>query len=260
MLIHRIYVILFKPGHAFRRFREWYIVKRSSWSLIGLSKNSLDSNLILNPLWNHAIIKSRDLGSQIEISNRRGFLLMTFQEAMNLRQIVKRTSELTDSKLTKMADIGVYNGGSTLIMAESDSLGRVIQAFDTFNGIVGTSKSDGHLKDGDIKGGSVHEFRKNLKFHLNKIEIIQGTIPETLQNLPKEYYSFINLDLDLYQPTYDSLKFFWPTLIPGGCILLHDYNSLSTPGITLAVDTFFHDKKVHLIELWHTQILVIKPF
>ena len=48
-------------------------------------------------------------------------------------------------------------------------------------------------------------------------------------------YRFVHVDVDLYQPTRDSLEYFWPRLVPGARMVCDDYN---WPGGKRAVDEF----------------------
>jgi hypothetical protein len=50
--------------------------------------------------------------------------------------------------------------------------------------------------------------------------------------------------VDLYQPTYDSLDFFFPRLVKGGVIVCDDYNFSNFPGAKLAWDEYFKDKDI----------------
>ena len=56
-------------------------------------------------------------------------------------------------------------------------------------------------------------------------------------------FQFIHLDVDLYQPTKDSLDFFYPKLAQGGIIVCDDYNFSTFPGAKKAWDEFFNDKR-----------------
>ena len=47
-------------------------------------------------------------------------------------------------------------------------------------------------------------------------------------------------------------------MLPGGCIVVHDYNETSVPGTKLAVDEFMRGQPEVVIELWHTQALIVK--
>ena len=59
-------------------------------------------------------------------------------------------------------------------------------------------------------------------------------------------FSFVHIDVDLYQPTLDCLEFFFPKLVSGGIIVCDDYNSSQFPGAKNAWDYYFKDKKINL--------------
>jgi hypothetical protein len=59
---------------------------------------------------------------------------------------------------------------------------------------------------------------------IDGVKFIQGFIPESLKKFNNTPIALLNLDLDLYQPTMDSLNYFWKYIWPGGIILLDDYD------------------------------------
>ena len=65
----------------------------------------------------------------------------------------------------------------------------------------------------------------------------KNKIEEVLELLWKD-----KIDVDLYEPTLDSLKFFFPRLINGGVIICDDYNSKVFNGAKKACDEYFKDK------------------
>lgn len=74
------------------------------------------------------------------------------------------------------------------------------------------------------------------------VEIHKGYIPHTLKDID-DTFCFVNLDMDLYQPTYQALDFFYPRISGGGgVILLHDYFWPNCPGIKCALDDY--EKKI----------------
>lgn len=66
------------------------------------------------------------------------------------------------------------------------------------------------------------------------VKIYKGCFPKTTQGI-EDKFLFVNLDMDLYQPMLEGLRFFLPRLVSGGCILLHDYYHPELPGVELAV-------------------------
>lgn len=50
------------------------------------------------------------------------------------------------------------------------------------------------------------------------------------------------MHVDLYEPTKDSIEFFYDKLNVGGIFLCDDYGFTSCPGATKAIDEFLVDK------------------
>ena len=69
--------------------------------------------------------------------------------------------------------------------------------------------------------------------------VYKGWIPERFPDIADRGFSFVHVDVDLYQPTLDSLKFFYPRMQPGGLILMDDYGFTSSPEPNTAADEFF---------------------
>ena len=54
-------------------------------------------------------------------------------------------------------------------------------------------------------------------------------------------YALVHIDCDLYAPVKSALSYFYPRLVPGGFLVVHDYSSLHWNGAERAVDEFFAD-------------------
>ena len=80
----------------------------------------------------------------------------------------------------------------------------------------------------------------------NFVKFYKGWIPERFKEVENKKFQFVNIDVDLYQPTYDSFEFFFPRLVEGGVIHCDDYNISQFPGCKDAVDEYLKDKKVNL--------------
>ena len=87
--------------------------------------------------------------------------------------------------------------------------------------------------------------RNNLK-EFNFVKFYKGWIPERFKEVENKKFQFVNVDVDLYQPTYDSFEFFFPRLVEGGVIHCDDYNVCQFLGCKDAVDEYLKDKKVNL--------------
>jgi hypothetical protein len=112
---------------------------------------------------------------------------------------------------------------------------RKLYLFDTFEGF------DSRDVECDIKNNYTSNIREGL-YAVSKTvdEIIdslpnpqnaivrKGYFPETAFGIDDKFV-FVNLDFDLYQPTIEGLRYFYPRLVKGGVILVHDY--FNAPGI-----------------------------
>ena len=86
-----------------------------------------------------------------------------------------------------------------------------------------------------------------------------GFFPDTVQGLENERFALVNIDADLYAPTIEALRFFYPRLMDGAVIIVHDYNH-NWKGIQKAVDEFMPTIPESLIELadWQGSAMIIK--
>lgn len=129
---------------------------------------------------------------------------------------------------------------------------RKIIGFDTFEGFAGITDKDrsskaGHMKPGglsfeyyDILEEAIGLYDQNRALgHLSKVELVKGNICETfpkyLECNPSLVIGLLYLDLDLYQPTLDTLKLAIDRIPKGGVIAFDELNHPDYPGETIAV-------------------------
>ncbi len=70
------------------------------------------------------------------------------------------------------------------------------------------------------------------------VQTIKGRFSETLPSCGKREYCFIHLDADLYLSIKDCMQALFPCLVPGGIMVLDDYDSVKWPGVKRAVDEY----------------------
>ena len=76
--------------------------------------------------------------------------------------------------------------------------------------------------------------------HPEKCIIRKGWFPDTAEGID-DTFCFVSLDADLYQPILAGLKFFYPRLLHGGVIMIHDFNNSEYAGARKAVKEFCDD-------------------
>jgi hypothetical protein len=148
------------------------------------------------------------------------------------------------------AECGCFRGQATYMLASMLREAQVttpIHVFDSFQGLSAFSPED---RDGG-QHDAAHEarmrehfswpevaFRRSLSQFGGQICIHSGWIPDRFSDVAETRFALVHVDVDLYEPTRDSLAFFFPRLSPGGWIFVDDYNSSAFPGATRAVDEF----------------------
>ena len=99
-----------------------------------------------------------------------------------------------------------------------------------------------HLhKKGDFKDTSLSAVSAFLK-PFPKIIFKQGFFPQSAKGLSVPRFSFVHIDVDIYQSVLDSLNYFYPQMARGGVMLFDDYQWKDTPGVEEAIHEFFKDK------------------
>lgn len=150
------------------------------------------------------------------------------------------------------AEVGVFRGEfSRLIHAKMPD--KVHYMYDTFSGFdeqeFEKEVAAGNLGDfflGLFKNTSVETVMKGMVRPENCV-IRQGYFPQTVQaEDERQMFCFASLDVDLEESSYQALQFFYPRIVEGGYIFLHDYNNGGFFGIKQAVSRFMNDSKEKL--------------
>jgi hypothetical protein len=157
------------------------------------------------------------------------------------------------------AECGCYKGaGSFLICMQSHIInteekggrGRMHHIFDSCEGVSEPNPEvdGGHWRKYAL-AASEAEIQAALTEFTGQYTLYRGWIPERFEEVRDKRFAFVHVDVDLYQPTRDSLEFFYPRLSPGAVLLCDDYGFTSCPGATRAVDEFLTDKPEKMLAL-----------
>ena len=76
---------------------------------------------------------------------------------------------------------------------------------------------------------------RSLFLPKDKCHIRKGYFPDSANEEKEKRWIFVSLDMDLYQPMKAGLFYFWPKMVEGGVIFVHDYNNRDFGGIKEAV-------------------------
>ena len=150
-----------------------------------------------------------------------------------------------------VAECGCWRGLSSFQIAynlKTMNFQQRFFIFDSFEGLSEFEDEDGKpaltIKEENRRkefACSLDQVKDNLK-EFDFIDYKKGWIPTRFCDVSDMKFSFVHIDVDLYQPIRDSLDFFYPRLVPGGVIVLDDYGYLAFPGAKKAVDRFLREK------------------
>jgi O-methyltransferase len=152
-----------------------------------------------------------------------------------------------------MVEFGVAYGASARLIGEYGG-GRTLHLFDTFAGLPAPGRHDSpRFREGAYSCSleSVQKYLAGLP-----CRFYEGYFPSTAEPLKESVFSFVHLDVDLYESTLEGLKFFYPRMSRGGILISHDYQS--SAGVDRAFREFFNRKPEPVVSLNGFQCLVAK--
>lgn len=150
-----------------------------------------------------------------------------------------------------------------------DAMGKTFYLLDTFCGL-----DDRYLSELDIQTGALEKNKRALEngFYADQaesvqanfsqwkhVQIIQGSIPETLSSVKTDRIAYLHLDMNCSPPEVASLNFFWEKLSPGAFVLLDDYAYIGHGSQKTALDDAVETKNSRIVSLPSGQGLLIKP-
>ena len=142
-----------------------------------------------------------------------------------------------------IAELGGYRGDTASLLADfARKPNRTAYLLDTFEGFDDRDlpASERHLSGrfGETSVAIVSE-----RVGTENTKLVRGYFPESASQLPADgQYCLVHIEADLDAPITAGLDYFYPRMVSGGFIIIHDYMSMCWEGATAAVDRFLGDK------------------
>jgi O-methyltransferase len=167
------------------------------------------------------------------------------------------TLELVSFEISRLnlkgsvAELGVYKGKFARYINQYFP-DRRFYLFDTFQGFDSRDVQKEQEKkysrgDQDFGDTTVESVMRRMPFP-GKCIPIKGFFPESALGVTDDFV-FVSLDADLYDPIYNGLHFFYPKLVPGGSIFVHDFNNDHYSGVRQAVEQFCLEMQIQFVPL-----------
>jgi O-methyltransferase len=150
-----------------------------------------------------------------------------------------------------IVECGTFHGLSAFQIGKiikEKSIDKSFHIFDSFEGLSVLNKDDdiGKTKNQDEELRKQFAYgenlvRQNLKDY-NFINYYKGWIPDRFNEVQDKSFSFVHIDVDLYQPIKDSIEFFYPRLADRGIMVFDDYGyTAQFPGAKKAIDELIEE-------------------
>jgi O-methyltransferase len=187
--------------------------------------------------------------------------MVTNRNLETLYNLVQRVSSL--NLAGDIVECGVWNGGSAAIMAlanttqKENCIDRSIWLFDSFQGLPQATEKDGTIeRQSYFEGwnkGDIHKVKQvfaKLGLSLDQVKIIPGWFNDTLGTAAVEQIAILLIDADWYDSVKIVLDTFYDKVVPGGFVILNDYNTWE--GCNRALDDFLTER--HLKDIAITEV------
>lgn len=144
---------------------------------------------------------------------------------------------------SSVAEIGVYRGDFAKIINETFPYKKLF-LFDTFDGFDDAEYRKDRQTEG-VDASYINNFKDtsvelvlNRMPHRENCVIKKGFFPKTTADCGDLKFCFVSIDVDLFDPIYNSLEFFFPRLVEGGYLFIHEYNHGHYTGVKKAVSQY----------------------
>jgi hypothetical protein len=167
-------------------------------------------------------------------------------------------------------ECGCFYGHSTYMLAtilKQNGFRGEFHVFDSFEGLSEFSDSD--TCEYYINDEQVTKIRKHFASDETKlrkllasfefVRLHRGWIPSNFHEIRNRDLAFISIDVDLYEPTLQSLKHLFPKLMTGGSVYLDDYGYKTFPGARIAVDEYLSSEgQIRLLRMPFGSAILLK--
>lgn len=211
-------------------------------------------SLVRSGRGNDFITWSKDGDFEVALERVKPYTLLERDRLFPIWQFARQARVLPGA----MAQVGVFRGGSARLIAYAkEGNGTKFYLFDTFQGMPEVDPKIDLHKKGDFKDTSLESVKKIFS-DTKDVIFCPGFFPQTSDPARNEKFSFVYIDVDIYQSVIDSLNFFYPRMLPGGFMIFDDYKGKNTPGVKKALDEFLVGKKEMPIITAVAQCLLVK--
>ena len=192
------------------------------------------------------------VGSSLDYLHRTRNIDRNYLDYVRISTLELICHEINSKKLEgNVAELGVYKGKFARYINQYFP-SKTLYLFDTFMGFderdtvkeVEKKFSGG---DQDFSDTSIDLVLSQMLYK-DKCKPVKGFFPESAKGI-EDRFAFVSLDADLYDPIYNGLCFFYPRLVKGGYIMIHDFNNDGYKGARSAVEQFCSEQGIGYVPI-----------
>lgn len=190
--------------------------------------------------------------SSLDYLTRKRVIDKNYFDYIRLSTFELITHEIRQRNLKgNVAELGVYKGKFARFI-NTHFPERSLYLFDTFEGfdnrdVASEQQQDFSTGAQDFSDTSVEAVLRRMPFPQKCIPV-KGFFPESAKDI-QDTFVFVSLDADLYEPLYNGLQFFYPKLVNGGYIFIHDFNNDHYRGARKAVEQFCAEQHINFVPI-----------
>lgn len=233
-------IFLYREGAAADRYAKYDLAERT------LGKDVAE--LVVNS-WrviDSAGIADYDIVDKYSYRNMGGYVT----DFVRFRTFELISREIQEGKVQgSVAELGVFRGEFTYFL-NREFPDRKCYLFDTFEGFQ-SEEIRKEIEEGNASAATAESYAntsvdvvKGKLAHMENVEIHKGYFPDSLNGLEDEF-AFVSIDVDLEDSIYSGIDYFYPRLVMGGYMMIHDYNSFMH-GVKKAVLRYESDNGIKL--------------
>ncbi|MFT3932969.1 MAG: TylF/MycF/NovP-related O-methyltransferase [Chitinophagaceae bacterium] len=192
------------------------------------------------------------IGNSLEYLQRDRVLDRNYFDYIRLSVLELVSNEINRKNLKgNIAELGVYKGKFARYINQYFP-DRLFYLFDTFEGFdnrdIAKEKTESFSSgEQDFSDTSVEAVLQIMPYH-KQCKPVKGFFPESAKGIDDSFV-FVSLDADLYEPIYSGLQFFYPRLVKGGYIFIHDFNNDEYKGARKAVEQFCTEQQISFVPM-----------
>lgn len=180
-----------------------------------------------------------------------------------------RTFELVANQIKDLcgavAEVGVFQGEFAQLINKKFP-NKKLYLFDTFESFnkeeFNKEKNEGNCEEDfyDIFQNTNEQRVLKRMPYPDKCIIRKGLFPISAQGIEEEFI-FVSIDVDFEKSIYDCMCWFYPRMVEGGIIFVHDYNNKKLFGVKKAIEQYEKEigrlSKVPLGD-WGGTVVIVK--